>query len=171
MSFAHHSFDHPPRRKSGPVSINNQVTNSRWKKENPTNRLQENSRVKKLPLPSHKMPGWLRGLSFIQKGSSIAAFSLVSLTLVIYAWTVYTQQLWSKQYKELEYLQSIERQLVKALTGMENYHAQQAEKPESGLKHSRPLVLSPSSEDPTIRPQQEMTSKEVSQNNLPPLGY
>ena len=51
MSFAHHSFDHPPRRKSGPVPINNQVTNSPWKKENPTNRLQENPRVEKLPLP------------------------------------------------------------------------------------------------------------------------
>ncbi|MGB3694901.1 MAG: hypothetical protein WA865_16390 [Spirulinaceae cyanobacterium] len=171
MSFVPHSFDDRPRPKLQQVPMNHRVTNSQLKKEIPSNRPVTNSRVEKLPLPSPKIPGWLGALFFIQKGSSITAFALVSLTLVVYAWTVYTQQLWSKEYKKLEYLQSIERQLVKALTGMENYHAQQAEKPESGLRHSRPLVLPPSSEEPTIRPAQESTSKQVRQDNTPPLGY
>ncbi len=171
MSFVPHSFDDRPRRKLQQVPTNYRDTNSPLKKETPSDRLATNSRVEKLPLRVNKVPGWLKALFFIQKSSSLTAFALVSLTLVVYAWTVYTQQLWSKEYKKLEYLQSIERQLVKALTGMENYHAQQAEKPESGLRHSRPLVLPPSSEEPTIRPSEEPISQQVLQDNTPPLGY
>lgn len=129
-------------------------------------------KVERLPIKKSPPSPFWRSLLWLQRGSSVLAFTLVSLTLIVYAGTVYTQQLWSKEYKKLQYLQSMERQLVKALTSMENYHAQQAEQPNSGLEHSRPLVLNPASETmlpstAEVSPEEE---KEVAKPEAP-LGY
>lgn len=57
-------------------------------------------------------PTWLLRLYVIHRHSGIMAFVLVATTLVIYGWTVYSQQLWSQSYRKLQTLQRDERQLT-----------------------------------------------------------
>jgi hypothetical protein len=61
------------------------------------------------------------------------AFVLVIAGLVVYASTVYTQQLWGREYGKLKKLQRSERQLVAASEVLRNHIANQADQPGSGL--------------------------------------
>ncbi|HEY9708499.1 MAG TPA: hypothetical protein V6D48_09880, partial [Oculatellaceae cyanobacterium] len=65
--------------------------------------------------------------------STLVKFLLVTTTLTIYSWTVYTQQQWTRDYRKLGNLQRQERQLTTANEVMNNQIAQQAEKPATGL--------------------------------------
>jgi hypothetical protein len=88
--------------------------------------------VERLPNYGQK-PGWLRSLLAAQLGSKLATFVLIAATLAIYAGTVYTQQMWSRQYRKLENLQRQERQMTAANEVLKNQLAQQAENPDTGL--------------------------------------
>lgn len=78
------------------------------------------SRVTSRPLPpqwrdrSQKknktaFPLFIRILLFLQRSSSLLTFCGIVGTLGMYGLTVYTQQLWNQEYKELESLQRHER--------------------------------------------------------------
>lgn len=56
-------------------------------------------------------PGWLLRLHYLYRYSSGIAFFLVAATLIVYGWTVYSQEHWSKYYSTLKNLQRHERQL------------------------------------------------------------
>jgi hypothetical protein len=53
--------------------------------------------------------------------------------LGVYAWTVYIQQMWSKEYRQLENLQRQERQMTAANEALKSQLAKTAENPQSGL--------------------------------------
>ena len=86
-----------------------------------------------LTLSQQLTPRWLTSLLFLKRSSDLVTFLLVTTTLTIYAWTVYTQQQWMRDYRKLETLQRQERQLTTANAVMKNQLAQQAEKPATGL--------------------------------------
>lgn len=61
-----------------------------------------------------QQPQWLQGLAALQRVSTPLTLLLVSVTLPIYGWSVYTQRSWGKAYNHLEQLQRQERQLTAA---------------------------------------------------------
>ncbi|WP_414622547.1 hypothetical protein [Calothrix sp. CCY 0018] len=85
-----------------------------------------------------KVPLWLMRWNSLHRHSAAIAFLLVCATLVVYGWTVYSQHLWSRSYKKLQYLQRDERQLTKHDEALKNKMAQEAEKPHSGLVSPTP---------------------------------
>lgn len=88
--------------------------------------------VRTLPV-SNRQPNWLTRLIAIQRGTSVVTLGLVVSALAVYGWTVYNQQLWSRNYRRLESLQRQERQLIAADEILKNQMARQAENPETGL--------------------------------------
>jgi len=90
-------------------------------------------KVEKLNVSQQPKPIWLSSLLVLQRGSDLMAFFLVTTTLTIYSWTVYTQQQWTQDYRKLEALQRQERQLTTANAVMKDQLAQQAERPATGL--------------------------------------
>jgi hypothetical protein len=129
------------------------------------------------PLPTSRfthrsVPVWLRLLLFAQRGSAVMTFLLVTVTLVIYGWTVYSQQLWGREYRKLEGLQHQERQTTAANEVLKNQIAREAESPTSGLVMPDPshtIFLQPAQQRPAV----------VTSTGLPitplapakPLGY
>jgi hypothetical protein len=105
-------------------------------------------------------PAWLRFFVFAQQSSTVVSFFLVAGVLAVYSWTVYTQQVWSKEYEQLKTLQHTEQQLTEANEVLKNQAAQQAEAPESGL------VIPDSSN--TILLQPAPLRYPVRSNSLPP---
>lgn len=69
----------------------------------------------------------------MQRGSVVVSFVLAIAALIAYGSTVYTQQLWSKQYRELKTLQRKERQMITATGALKQQLIEQAERPEAGL--------------------------------------
>jgi hypothetical protein len=58
------------------------------------------------------LPSWLRSLLKIQKTSLGLAVVLATATVGAYGWSVYSQQLWGKEYNRLKQLRHQERQLT-----------------------------------------------------------
>ena len=85
-----------------------------------------------------KVPVWLMRWNSLHRHSAVITFLLVSATLVVYGWTVYSQHLWSGSYKKLQELERDERQLTKHDEALKNGMAQEAEKPHSGLVSPTP---------------------------------
>jgi hypothetical protein len=129
-------------------------------------------KVEKLNTGLQSTPAWLSPLLFLQRSSDILTFVLVSSTLTLYAWTVYTQQQWTQEYRKLETLQRDERHLTTTNEVIKNQLAQQAEKPSTGLVTPTPaktIFLQPAPQrhslaTPTKAVDPELPSKA-------PLGY
>lgn len=124
-------------------------------------------------LPSQRsLPLWLRLLIKLQRGSVIITFVLITLALVLYGSTVYTQQLWSREYNKLKTMQRNERQLVSASSMLRNQIAQQAERPASGLIPRTPahlIFLRPAPSRPA--PANTTTTPQPQTTPDAPLGY
>lgn len=135
-------------------------------KVSPTN---QGRRVENLS-PSQVTPAWLRSLLLMQRGSSVVTFCLIAATLAVYAWTVYTQQMWAREYNKLEALQRNERQMTTANEVLKNQLAQQAERPGTGLVSPTPdkTIFLP----PAPQRQSKVTSAAIAQPaSKTPLGY
>lgn len=83
-----------------------------------------NGVVERLPRQSG-LPLWLRSLIGLQRSSTIVAFALAGAALGVYGWTVYSQQLWGKEYQRLENLRRDERQLMATGSTLKSQIAQQ----------------------------------------------
>lgn len=119
------------------------------------------------------MPPLLKILVWVQRGSSIATFSLIATVLASYAATVYLQQQWSEAYRTLEGLQRETRNLTAADETLKHQLAKQAQSKEAGLvfpSHNQTIYLSPSSDRVVQKPASEEPVKETSPSNVP-LGY
>jgi len=107
-----------------------------------------------------------------QRGSLVIAFVLVTATLIVYGSTVYTQQLWSKEYRKLKTLQRNEREMIATSASLENQLALQAERPGSGLVPQTPdstIFLQPAPQRQTSLVSPNVPNVEASPNT--PLGY
>ena len=108
---------------------------------------------------SESAPLWLLRLHAIHRNSSIVAFLLVAATLVVYGWTVYSQELWSQAYHKLQNLQRQDRQLTTTNEVLQNKMAVEGEKPSAGLVAPTPagmIFINPAS---------------VSSNSMPSLPF
>lgn len=125
--------------------------------------------------PSQSTPAWLAQLTTWQRISSAIAFLLVSATLTVYGGTVYTQQLWSREYKRLENLQRQERQLTAADEVLKNQLANQAEQPNNGLVSPDPhsTLFLESAPSPLASPSATPNPKPAPSPKLTPtpMGY
>jgi hypothetical protein len=120
--------------------------------------------------PADTTPLWLLRLHSTHRNSSILAFVLVTITLVVYGWTVYSQQIWGQSYRRLQNLQRHERQLMTTTEVLKNKMAQEAEKEPSQLVSptpSRMIFLSPA----PVTPNPEPNSIEIHQQSVNPIGY
>jgi hypothetical protein len=100
---------------------------------------EENSQpTAKIMLRSESMPSWLMWLMKFQRRSSLVTLGLAIATLAVYGSTVYTQQLWNKEYRQLETLRIKERQLTTAGEVFKNQLADQAEQSNMGLVPATP---------------------------------
>jgi len=123
---------------------------------------------------SRKFPSWLLRLYAIHRHSSVAAFLFVTVTLVVYGWTVYSQQLWSQAYRKLQDLQHHERQLTTINGELKEKMAQDAQRPAAGLVSPTPsgtifLPRSPVGLNP-VSPNTTPNS-EIQQQTVNPVGY
>ena len=108
----------------------------------------------------------------MQRTSSAFTLALVIGLLVVYGWTVYTQQRWGRAYSRMEALQKQERQLMAANEVIKNQMAKQAETPDSGLVLPEPgntIFLTPAPERPPVTPEVNLPPPQP----IParPLGY
>lgn len=130
-----------------------------------------NRRLENFPY-SQAYPNWLKTLIMMQRSSGIIMFALVTVMLTIYGSTVYTQKLWTKEYRKLDHLQRQERQMTAANEVLKNQLAQEAENPETGLVPPDPAktIFLPAAPQRHFQ-QQPSAAKAVVSPTKPPLGY
>ncbi|MGK7876003.1 MAG: hypothetical protein AB4426_22705 [Xenococcaceae cyanobacterium] len=100
-------------------------------------------KVEELPTRSPQLPILLRAFSLLQHSSSVFTFCVIAGTLTVYALTVYTPKLWTREYKKLKDLQTDERDMTVFNEASKNQLAQEAESPKSGLVPPNPTDLEP----------------------------
>lgn len=130
-------------------------------------------RLERLP-NTGQTPWWLRFLMNMQRSSDVITFILIAATLITYAWTVYTQQLWSREYQKLETLQRHERQMTAASESLKNQLAQQAERPGTGLVSPNPantIFLPPAPQRQSPAPSTPAAAPKPQLSPEMPLGY
>ncbi|MCV3213361.1 hypothetical protein OGM63_07455 [Plectonema radiosum NIES-515] len=155
-------------------------------KQNGSSAPAKSSRVNQERVPvmpnSESPPLWLLRLHAIHRNSSIVAFLLVAATLVVYGWTVYSQELWSQAYHKLQNLQRQDRQLTTTSEVLQNKMAQEGEKPSTGLVAPTPgraIFINPASQNLNSMPSVEdalrspttMPNSQTQQQSGSGLGY
>lgn len=127
--------------------------------------------VTTLPQP-RPVPAWLKFLIKVQQGSTVMTLLLTGTVLVIYGWTVFTQQRWGHEYRRWGALQKHEQQLMATNEVLKNQMAQQAEVPKTGLVAPNPssmIFLIPAAPRPAVQPDIEASTPDLLPNK--PLGY
>jgi hypothetical protein len=132
----------------------------------------KNPTITKLNSKFSSLPNWLTSFRFLQTSSSFVALCLIGTTLFLYGWTVYTQQTWGKQYKNLEHLQKQERDLTFTNETMKNTLAEDTNMEDSDLIPATPekLVFI----NPSNKSKSELNKIQIPKNSAkiqPTLGY
>ena len=96
-----------------------------------------NHRVRQLP-QHNLVPIWLKLLLTMQKKAVVLLASIFGLNLILYGYTVYTQDSWKHQYGQLKRLQQQEDQQSVMNEILKHQMAQTSEQPESGLVAPQP---------------------------------
>jgi hypothetical protein len=120
-------------------------------------------------------PIWLLRLQSVYRYSSAAAFLVVAATLVVYGWTVYSQELWGQTYRTLQSLQRNERQLITTNATLTSKMAEEAEQPAAGLVSPNPggtIFLPPvTSKQPKVQSSPIVPNAEIQPQTPSSLGY
>ncbi|MBD2138635.1 hypothetical protein H6F32_13790 [Anabaena sp. FACHB-1237] len=120
------------------------------------------------------LPIWLIKLYQANHYSSILTLVLVLCTLTVYSLTVYSQQLWSGNYKRLRNLQRHERQLNTANATLTSKIVEDGEKPKAGMVTASPegaIFINPMPEN-SSKSSPSNQSNVMTENKTPtPLGY
>ncbi|GAB4463439.1 MAG: hypothetical protein OHK0037_16060 [Elainellaceae cyanobacterium] len=120
-----------------------------------------------------RKPRWLNKLLRTQRASTVVTTGLVTLSFVMYGWTVYIQHLWRGEFDRMQALERQERQLTAASETLRQHLANQAERPDSGLVLPTPesAIFLPA---PAPAPAQPAASAPVAPAPLPtevPMAY
>jgi hypothetical protein len=116
------------------------------------------------------LPAWMRSLLKIQKTSVGLAVVLATATVGVYGWSVYSQQLWGKEYNRLQQLRHQERQLTASSEMLKHDIAKHVNAKELGLvpqSAEQTIFLKPAPERKPA-PQRETAPPAPP---APPLGY
>lgn len=124
-------------------------------------------------IPVARKPRWLNKLLRTQRASTVVTTGLVTLSFVMYGWTVYIQHLWRGEFDRMQALERQERQLTAASETLRQHLANQAERPDSGLVLPTPesAIFLPA---PAPAPAQPAASAPVAPAPLPaevPMAY
>lgn len=143
-----------------------------------TSTVHKNSRLGFLKLPamnnSSNLPVWLLRFYTLHRYSSVLTFLLVATTLMVYGWTVYSQELWSQGYRRLQSLQRHERQLTTTNATLTNKMAQEAEQPTAGFVSPTPartIFLPPANNNPNSTPTETTPNLPTQPPTSSQLGY
>jgi hypothetical protein len=133
---------------------------------------QAQANVSQLPQP-HPVPTWLKSLLTIQRGTGILFGSVFGSSMIVYGYTVYTQDLWRHQHGQLQRLQVQERQQGVMDENLKHQMAEAAEQPNSGLVSPTPkqLVFIPSSPSRPTKSAPKPTQSKPASAPKAPLGY
>ncbi len=126
--------------------------------------------VTSLPLPPQASPRWLVALLLLHRYSLLATLGLATCTFSVYGWSVYSQQTWANQYRQLEQLRRDERQLTSVNAALYGQLTQRAQEQPAGLvlqKPSKTLFLPPEPQRPWQTPKAADPGSEPSS----PVGY
>jgi hypothetical protein len=136
------------------------------------NNIRQKQQVKQLPR-NNSIPAWLKSLLTIQKTAVVVASSVLGLSVILYAYTVYTQNSWQHQYGQLKRLQKQERQQGVMNENLKHKMAQWADIPGSGLVASSPerMVFIPSAAQRSTKAQPTSQLPKMSPISKLPLGY
>ena len=93
------------------------------------NRSPQQQSIRQLPR-RNAVPVWLKSLLTLQRGVKILSGGVLGLSLIVYAYTIHTQNSFTQQYSELKELKKHERQRD-AMTAILSHQA--AEQPRSDL--------------------------------------
>jgi hypothetical protein len=144
------------------------------KEESSVTNKNKNSRLPVMP-SNESGPVWLLRLQVLNRHSSVLAFLMVATMLVVYGWTVYSQQLWSQSSKRLQSLQRQERQLMATDAAFKEQMAKEAQKAPNGLVSPTPgnmIFLPPSAPgSPNQVPSTLEQNTETVQQSSTPVGY
>jgi len=141
---------------------------------------QKNQKVGEDNLPVMPNSGsgnfWLLHLYTSYRYSSVVTFLLVAVTLFVYGWIVYSQQMWSQGYNRLQNLKLYEQQLTTTNATLKSKMAQEAQEaaglvsPTAARTIFLPAASSPSLNFPATPPRTTL-NWENQQNSTLPLGY
>ncbi|OUC12906.1 MAG: hypothetical protein B0A82_20010 [Alkalinema sp. CACIAM 70d] len=127
--------------------------------------------VRSLPAPAH-LPSWLKSLLQVQQWSVGITLVLAGSAIVTYGLTIYSQQLWGKEFARLEQFRRNERQLTANSELMKNEIARNAKPADYGLvprSTDHLILIKPAPPRPPKEvqsPDQEAQSRPIS-----PAGY
>lgn len=119
-------------------------------------------------------PIWLLRFHTVYRYSSVIAFLVVAATLMVYGWTVYSQELWNQAYRKLQSLQRHERQLNTTNATLTSKMAKEAEKPATGLLSPTPgvtIFLPSASHNPNSLSSTTIPNSKTQSPSSSPLGY
>ncbi|BAY18230.1 hypothetical protein NIES2109_08060 [Nostoc sp. HK-01] len=131
------------------------------------------SKVSHVPT-AEVLPSWLLRLYTVHRYSSVVTFLLVAVALVVYGWTVYSQELWNQEFRRLQNLQRNERQLTTTNAMLKNKMAEDAENPSAGLVSPTPdktIFLPSASDSASSLPSNKTSNSPIQQPTSSPLGY
>lgn len=135
-----------------------------------------NTQLPYMPIvPNAKaMPLWLLRMHTFHRHSTGLAFLLVAAALVVYGWTVYTQELWGQNYRRLQNLQRYERQMTTTNATLTNKIAEEAENSKMGLVSPDPsdtVFIPPASHEPEVVAPSPKPAAETKSPSSSRLGY
>jgi len=120
-----------------PVAAKSVVENTRSRRQKVARKIRNGSKTSRNKVitkdSSFKSPSWLRSLLLIQKSSGAISLATIAMVFTIYAAIVYTQQMWSKEYRKLKNLQRQERLFTETNETLKNNLADLAEKSSTGV--------------------------------------
>jgi hypothetical protein len=127
-----------------------------------------------IQFPQHNsVPAWLRSLLTVQQGATILFGGIFGLSLIVYGYTVYTQDLWKQQHGQLTRLQTKELQQGVMNENLKHQMAVAAEQPLNGLENPDPqkiIFITGAPQRPTKLPPTASSLKPAPESR-PPLGY
>lgn len=133
--------------------------------------LRSRQTVRTLPTPP-SLPSWLRSLLQVQQWSVGITLVLAGSAIVTYGLTIYSQQLWGKEFARLEQFRRNERQLTANSELMKNEIAKTANPADYGLvprNRDHLIMIKPA----PPRPPKEVKSpdQEAQARPISPVGY
>ncbi len=116
------------------------------------------------------VPTWLRSLLTLQRGATLIFGIVFGLSAIGYGYTVYTQDVWKQQHRQLKQFQTQERQQGVMNEHLKHQLAIAAEQPNNKLLPPDPkqIVFVPSA---PLRPAKPLPTPSATVGTPPPSGY
>jgi hypothetical protein len=139
----------------------------------PVSAEQQHERVRQFNNYQRSVPAWLRSLLTLQRGATLMFGLVFGLSAIGYGYTVYTQDVWKQQHRQLKQLQNQERQQGVMTENLNHQLAIAAEQPKNNLLPPDPkqIVFITSAPLRPSKPLPTPASATTAPKSSPPSGY